>query len=103
MDGRRRTCDVETDVEQLYDSYRIDEADEVVQRAFAAIRACGGKPSTIVGQGGQDANIFNAAGVPTVAIGTGAHSPHMTDEYARVDEMVRAVTQVCAILAPGAA
>ena len=97
IDGKRRACQVETQVTRLYEAYQVEEAHAVVQRAFAAIRAAGGTPSSLVGQGGQDANILNARGVPTVAIGTGAHNPHTPEEYARIDEMVRAASQVFAI------
>jgi tripeptide aminopeptidase len=86
IDGCRRVCTVQTEVTWPYQRYLVEESHPVVQRAFAAIRAAGGQPSSLIGQGGQDANILNQAGVVTVALGTGAHSPHTPDEYARVDE-----------------
>jgi tripeptide aminopeptidase len=39
--------------------------------------------------GGSDANIFNAAGIPTVIMGVGADRVHTTSERIAIEDMVK--------------
>lgn len=48
--------------------------------------------------GGSDANIFNAHGITTVILGTGMQSVHTTNEYIRIEDMVRTAELIMRII-----
>jgi tripeptide aminopeptidase len=47
------------------------------------------KTKCIAINGGLDANPLNAAGIPTVTLGVGAHHPHADDEYVDLEEFAQ--------------
>jgi tripeptide aminopeptidase len=73
---------------KMYPAYRVKENSHVFHLAAKAIKKIGKKPAAKRTGGGSDANIFNAAGVPTVNIGVGMHHVHTTKEIARIPYMV---------------
>ncbi len=79
---------------RCYDAFHIEEDDETVQAAFAAIRAAGLQPRSTVGRGAQDTNVFNKMGISCVTLGTGAHSPHTNREYLVIPEMIASVAVI---------
>ena len=60
----------------------------VVRTAVEAARATGLEPKLVQVDGGLDANLLTARGIPTVTLGAGQHSPHTVDEYVEVDEFL---------------
>jgi tripeptide aminopeptidase len=76
-------------LEKMYPAYRIKENSHVFHLAAKAIKKSGRKPKAKTTGGGSDANIFNAAGVPTVNLGVGMHHVHTTKEIARIPYMVK--------------
>lgn len=79
---------------KVYTSFEVKKNQEVVRRALAAVKKVGYKPKLMPTGGGSDANVFNAARIPTVNMGVGMHRVHTTREYADVKEMVRGAEAV---------
>ncbi len=71
-----------------YDAFVIDEADPLV-RAFAESyeRVLGRAPRFSFCFGVSDANIFNAAGIPTLLFGPGGANMHAADEWADLAQL----------------
>ena len=67
----------------------------------AAARACGAEQLTVVAQGGSDANVLNARGVPAAVMGCGMHGAHSPRERADLEEMSRAVEMLLAVVTTG--
>jgi len=80
---------VKIKVEKVYHSFEIKKSAKVVRLASDAIIKAGLKPVYKQTGGGSDANIFNAAGVPTVILGSGMHQVHTTKEYANINEIIK--------------
>lgn len=69
-----------------YEAFRLRESHPAVQFAFRAARSVGLRPEATTMDGGLDANPLNAAGVPTVTLGTGQRNPHSLDEHLIIPE-----------------
>jgi tripeptide aminopeptidase len=72
-----------------YKRFRLEEEAPIVRIASSAAEAIGIEPSTEIGGGGSDANIFNDRGLPAVICATGAESPHTLTERLNIAEHVR--------------
>jgi tripeptide aminopeptidase len=86
---RRAGARLKIKLEKMYPAYRVKENSHVFHLAAKAIKKAGRKPIVKTTGGGSDANIFNAAGVPTVNLGVGMHHVHTTREIARIPYMVK--------------
>jgi tripeptide aminopeptidase len=75
-------------VSRHYSSFKLSEADPVVQIACKAVRRAGLKPQTRPGGGGSDANIFNALGIPSVVMSVGYENIHTNEEQISVSDLV---------------
>ncbi|HBE69932.1 MAG TPA: peptidase M20 [Planctomycetaceae bacterium] len=64
-----------------YESFRLDENCEVVQRAHRAVSELGKKPELTVSNGGVDANWIVKHGIPTVTLGCGQRNVHTKEEW----------------------
>jgi tripeptide aminopeptidase len=71
-----------------YHPFRLDDDAPVVRTAVEAARATGLEPKLVQVNGGLDANLLTARGIPTVTLGAGQHSPHTVDEYVEVAEFL---------------
>jgi tripeptide aminopeptidase len=87
-------CDVETQVERLFQAYRLPRTARAVEVAAAALRDCGIEPAYISTGGGSDANVFVAGGLQIVNLANGTERNHQPDESVTVDalEAMLAVT-----------
>ena len=86
-----RNCDgahgrVEFCAENDYLPFRIAESAPVVRFTQRVATTLGLRTKCIAINGGLDANPLNAAGIPTVTLGVGAHHPHAYDEYVDLAE-----------------
>ncbi|HNZ06668.1 MAG TPA: M20/M25/M40 family metallo-hydrolase [Candidatus Cloacimonadota bacterium] len=72
-----------------YDAFHIGEDEPVVKLAKAALAELGIECDAISGGGGSDANIINAAGIPTIICGTGMNKVHTVHEDLLVSELER--------------
>jgi tripeptide aminopeptidase len=76
----------------IRDSYcnmkeKVLERPEVIERAFAALRACGLVPKAVPIRGGTDGARLSYMGLPCPNLGTGGRNCHGIFEYAVVEEM----------------
>ena len=72
---------VEFHCDNDYQPFRIRELAPVVQFTQQIAESLGMRTTCVAINGGLDANPLNAAGIPTVTLGVGAHHPHAYDEY----------------------
>ena len=67
-------------VEKAYESFVIRKSEACVRILEAAIESVGETVTHRIVNGGLDANLLNAHGIPTVTLGTGAQEPHTVRE-----------------------
>lgn len=89
---------VETEVQREYNAFRWRSDDPIVRLAVSAGRSIGIEPELIEAGGGSDANIFNAAGVPTALIGVGYEAAHTSDETIALDDLVKCAEYIVALV-----
>lgn len=102
------TCDrsgakLELKLEEVYQSFEIGRASEIMEFALCAARKCGVQPELVPTGGGSDANIFNARGIPTIIVGVGADRVHTTSERIAVKELTKGTEIVLALIGECAA
>jgi len=76
--------------ETVYRTYRIAEDAPPYREAAAAIRSLGLDVVPRKSGGGTDGNLFNAKGIPCVALPTGMVDEHATSEHIAIEDMVTA-------------
>ncbi len=81
-----------------YLTYRWTAEDEIVKLGMAAAKRIGIEPEFLEGGGGSDANIYNAAGIPTLVVGTGYAGAHAYTEETSVSELAQAAEFVVALI-----
>ena len=84
---------------QVYRSFDIKKEHRVLKLAMSAVRKVGIKPILKQTGGGSDANIFNAAGVPTIIMGVGADHVHTTKERLKVADLIKGTEIVLGLCA----
>jgi tripeptide aminopeptidase len=84
------TGNVEFDIEQRYDSFKLEKDDPSVAAASLAIQSVGLKPELRISNGGLDANWMTAHGFPTVTLGCGQDGIHTTAETLDVTQFEQA-------------
>jgi tripeptide aminopeptidase len=90
---------VETEVERLFQGYRLPRTAPAVEVAAAALRTCDVEPSYIATGGGSDANALIAAGIPVVNVANGTERNHQPDESVSVAALERMLDVTLAIVA----
>ena len=78
---------VKIKVENMYNSFSLDEDELVIKIARKALTNIRIKPSMKLTGGGSDANIFNELGIDTLIIGVGAQKVHTTYERIAVEDL----------------
>ncbi len=84
---------VRAEVEQRvdYESFRLDQNSEAVQRAAATVRAStGAEPEFAITDGGVDANWLFKHGIPAVTLGCGQRNVHTNQETLDVPDFLAA-------------
>lgn len=75
----------------VYESYIMDEPHPLLDGfAESYRRIVGEAPRFTFGSGVSDANLFNAAGIPTLLFGPGGRNLHAADEWVELDELAAA-------------
>lgn len=74
-------------METEYDAFAITEDAPVVKLAQNALRQLDIPFTTGKGGGGSDANIFNAAGIPMIIVGTGMNRVHTVAEDIYIEQL----------------
>jgi tripeptide aminopeptidase len=77
-------CDVDVITEKQVVGYRAKPSSPAVVAAEAALRAHGYEPSRIATGGASDANVLEAAGIPTVNVANGTEHNHEPTERVSV-------------------
>jgi len=86
----RHGAKVEIDVEEMYRTYKIDEDERPYREAARAIKSLGIEVTRRKSGGGTDGNLYNAAGIPCVAMCTGMVDEHATTEHISTADLVTA-------------
>ncbi len=74
-----------------YESFRLDQNSEAVQRAAATVRAStGAEPEFAITDGGVDANWLFKHGIPAVTLGCGQRNVHTNQEKLDVPDFLAA-------------
>ena len=84
-------CDVDVITEKQVVGYRSKPSSPVIAAAEAALRAHGYEPKRIATGGASDANVLEAAGIPTVNVANGTehnHEPTERVSVAALDSML---------------
>jgi tripeptide aminopeptidase len=92
------SCDVETSVERLFQSYRLPRTAPAVEVAAAALRDCEIEPVYMTTGGGSDANVFIPAGLPVVNLANGTERNHQPDESVTVEALETMLEVTIALL-----
>ncbi|BAU29132.1 tripeptide aminopeptidase [Aneurinibacillus soli] len=87
----------EVDIEIAYPGFKFSEADQVVQKAIAGVKAVGRKPRLLASGGGSDANVLSGHGIPTANLAIGYEDIHTTKEKIPVEELVKTAELVVAL------
>lgn len=82
---------VEVDVISCYAGYRVAEDALPARLVGKGMSACNLDMDMVIAQGGSDANIYNARGLPSVVLGCGMHAVHGHTERADLEEMCQCV------------
>jgi tripeptide aminopeptidase len=82
---------------RVYAGYRHDPESPLLSLAAAALRRAGKEPAYRPTGGGSDANIFNAAGIPTVVLSCGYENAHSVQETVPFED-IRLNTETCLAL-----
>lgn len=81
-----------------YDSFKIDENEEVIKIAMSAIKKSGLDPLIESAGGGSDGNIYNQLGIPSIILGMGYENIHTKDEFMRKDDLYKVMEIVLNIV-----
>jgi tripeptide aminopeptidase len=80
------TAEIERD--DVYRAYLIDFDARPYREAARAAEAIGIQPRARQSGGGTDGNVYNAAGIPTVALSTGMADEHGPNEHIAIEDLV---------------
>jgi tripeptide aminopeptidase len=87
----------EVEITLSYPGFKFTEADTVVQKAIAGVKAVGREPRILSSGGGSDANILSGYGIPTANLAIGYEDIHTTSEKIPVEELVKTAELVVAL------
>lgn len=79
---------VDLDIESVYRTYVVDPDQPPYQSAARAITSLGFELLPKSSGGGTDGNIYNAAGIPCIALSTGMADVHTSEEHIAVQDMI---------------
>ncbi|MCL4535179.1 MAG: M20/M25/M40 family metallo-hydrolase [Bacteroidetes bacterium] len=88
----------EVTVDRIYDSFKVDESDPLVQMLLEAARRVGLEPRTTATGGGTDGHYLCKKGITAVALGTGTRDVHSTTESIALADLERVTQWVEAVL-----
>lgn len=82
----------------IYSEFFLDKELPVVKYAALAAKNMGLDVSFQTSGGGSDANIFNAAGIPTANLGIGMQQVHTREEFLELKDLVADVNWILEII-----
>lgn len=89
---------VEVQVKQVYDPFVLEASAPVIALARRAAERLGFEVSLEGSGGGSDANYFNIFGVPSAVLGVGMSKVHTTDEYLKIEDLVKTAALTVSII-----
>ncbi len=95
---RKHKARLKLKVAPAYRSFKIEKNNPLLKLIIGVAKAAKLKPKVKRTGGGSDANIFNALGIPTLILGTGADRVHTTQERVAIDDMVSSAKFVLEII-----
>jgi tripeptide aminopeptidase len=81
-----------------FEPYVLSDNAPAVLELEHALRAAGLTPQAIRYSGGSDANMYNAKGIPTVDLGTGAQKPHTHEEFVLIEDLIKSAEIAFALI-----
>jgi tripeptide aminopeptidase len=90
--------DVDCQVVNDFRAFVLKERSAPVRLAKAAVRELGLLPALLTREGASDANILNAAGLPTVNLACAMRQVHTPDECIALDDLVKLTRLVMALV-----
>jgi tripeptide aminopeptidase len=81
-----------------YDGFEVNKDEVPVVVAEHAIKKLGIKPRIASSGGGSDVNIFNSKGKKSVNLSSGMEKIHTSDEYVKVEEIIKLaelIAEIC--------
>ena len=79
-------------------AYRTPETAEVCEVFAEVCRGMGLEPEFCETRGGSDNNVFAAKGLSGIVVGCGMSNTHATNEFIRIDDLVRGAEMVVALI-----
>lgn len=89
---------IEFEVTKIYEPYQLADDSPVVMVAKQAAQNIGLTNRIDVTGGGSDANFFNIYGVPTAVLGTGMSKVHTTEEFIKVEDLMKTPEFVVSVI-----
>lgn len=89
---------VEIDVETAYSAFKVDESEEIVNKAKEACKNLGLEAYTTSSGGGSDTNILNGKGIKAINLGIGEKMPHTLEEHLHIKDLENASRLVLEII-----
>lgn len=89
---------VETEVFDDYPLMDVKEDDPLIKTVFKAASKQDRNLFLKATGGGSDANVFNGKGLRAIILGIGMQKVHTTEEFIRLDDMVKTVALVLGII-----
>ncbi|HIU63480.1 MAG TPA: M20/M25/M40 family metallo-hydrolase [Candidatus Avacidaminococcus intestinavium] len=80
---------IECLIEVLYQTFKIEQAEEIAQIAAKALTRLGVEVNFARGGGGMDGNHFNNNGIQAVGIAPGYFKNHTNDEYVYIEDLIK--------------
>lgn len=89
---------LEFEVAEDFRPFVLDDDSSACKMTVQMLRSLGLIPSGIDYLGGSDANMLNAAGLPSVNLGIGAQNPHGNDEFILVEDLEQAAAMAAELI-----
>lgn len=96
-DAGGATAEVKFEAKAAYPPFKLEEDAPAVKHARKAAESIGLKPTTMLSNGGLDANWLVKHGVPTVTFGAGQAEIHTVDEYVDLPEFFQGCRMAVAL------
>lgn len=82
---------VDINISTAFEAFSLNENDEIVRLAIAAIKTAELEPRLQASGGGSDANIINRSGIPAVNLSVGEDRVHSTNETISINNLENGV------------
>lgn len=89
---------VEIKTKRVYDSFNVDENEEIVTLLKKVFTNMGIEPAVIPTGGGSDTNVLNANSIKAVNLSVGMEKAHTLEEYILIEDLVNSARMVVEIV-----